>query len=385
VDLGDQILEVLDDPSMVWARILDNMAAGPRNCFLVLATCLTPITTTEWQDAVGRVDVPAALHFEASMRVLDDTFTTSRRRRGGSFEVDYLNPSIDDLAASYLDKHVAMVGNVIASGATNAQIQRLLNIASATTLANSVTRWRYDNLYRIVIASPAPLIETLAGRLTDDSSNPALDQQRVLTLIVSLLWRTGKPMEHITPALASSLQAKLEALSLSAWGRRFTRSLFAEAGRVRTLQQILPRPLVIYGNLVAASSSLADYESLMNWDLAIGRPGGEVPWRDEFFDSHASLLEDFDDPDDDSPNLYKQVLQYLDLYDLSLVNEWEERENELRDSDRQMNSGDEDVGDPWSEADETHWRAQRNSAAAEQADSMTIEAMFSGFLRTESP
>ena len=74
MDLKAELLSVLNNPASVWDAVLTNLANEPRLSLLVFTTCKTPVSMIAWQEAVARLSSDAALRFEASLRVLDDSF-----------------------------------------------------------------------------------------------------------------------------------------------------------------------------------------------------------------------------------------------------------------------------------------------------------------------
>ena len=136
MDLEAELVGVLDNPARVWDAVVTNLATEPRLALLVLTTCLTPISMVGWQEAVARVSTDAALRFEASLRVLDDSFVTTTRRLSSHY-VEYRNPSMDDFCAGYLDRNVGIATTVAISRPTLYQLRRLIELGTAAVVGIS--------------------------------------------------------------------------------------------------------------------------------------------------------------------------------------------------------------------------------------------------------
>src|SRR5262249_23495733 len=154
-----ELLEVLDNPARVWDAVLTNLAPEPRMSLLVLTTCTTPCSLVSWQAALARVSPDAAMRFEVSLRVLDDSFVRTFRTRGRVLMADFRNPSMDDFCAGYLDKNVGIATNVASHDPELQQIERLVQLGSALAVEGSHPRrrrpQRYQNIYEALISDPS--------------------------------------------------------------------------------------------------------------------------------------------------------------------------------------------------------------------------------------
>lgn len=272
MDLEKELLAALENPEAVWGAMIQAFAPETRTALLVLATHKTPIEIAVWQDAVGRVDVGASTRFEASLRVLDDLFISTRRDHRG-YLVDFRNPSMDDFCVDYIERNASIAIAIAQHAPSLQQVLRLVALGIARMDAGGSPR--YPNLARALIASPDLLLNRLAAERGGD-------QTRALAAMADVLLNAGKTALATHRMSAERLRDAILAVDFVT-DAGLLYALLDRRPRARLVQRILgPEFDGFYDRLWRSTRVLNDFDTLANLDEALNRSGEQAAWADRF-------------------------------------------------------------------------------------------------------
>lgn len=327
MDLKNEFLAVLDNPSSVWEAILNNLANEPRVALMTLATCHTPVNIVDWQAAVARISLDSAVQFEASMRVLDDSFVTLRRSRTKRHYANFRNPSMDDFCAAHLNGNVGFAVRVASHNPSLSQIQRLIELGSASTIFRGKTRRRtHGNIHSALIANPTLLYEALLHHIPQPRVINA-DFNAVITQMISLIVAHDSRSNFNVSEIRSTLLPGLMQLNFT-WDSSTLFKLLDSPMNAETLVWILGDHLEEFHiNLVEGATSLAHFDTLFNFDSTLGHSGSDIIWRDRFISCTENWLDggevELSDADS-SRYYYLQIAEHLDLGEKSREQDWDD-------------------------------------------------------------
>lgn len=124
-EFRDIFLNALEHPESIWLKAYEAQISMFSRCVLViLATTGTPIFLDHLELAIKQFGADHnneygftvnPFDFEKSIRELHDSFITTQKDFMGRFVVNFLNPSIRDFLAGYLDRHPGILQDVIKS------------------------------------------------------------------------------------------------------------------------------------------------------------------------------------------------------------------------------------------------------------------------------
>ncbi len=379
MDLKAQLLEALNNPARVWDSVLTNLAAEPRMTLLVFTTCTTPVSMISWQEAVARISVDSAMRFEASLRVLDDSFITIHRRdvlgrSDGAYYASFRNPSMDDFCASYLDRNVGTAVTVASRQPVLPQIDRLITLGTVRVPLGSEPSdprpRKYPNIHEALIARPSLLL----GRLMEImpvESDVSDEQTGVAKSILGLLSQAT----HVSGADLAVIRARMTPLFMELEvGLQYDAFLYSVldfAPRARALANLLEDNFEqLYGRLAASAATSPHFDTLVNIDEALGRSPADASWAEDFTELMSIWLEEDLTVDEvySLQRIYEKVTDYLGPGDDDDGPDWGALRKRAEQAEQAENSEDEDEEESWS------------SQAEETVDleSRQIDAMFGG-------
>lgn len=246
MDLKRELLEVLDNPARVWDAVLANLATEPRMSLLVFVTCTTPITLVRWQEAVARVSADAAVRFEASLRVLDDSFVHTYKedtspKGDARYYANFRNPSMDDFCADYLDRNVGIAVNIAVHDPAFHQIRRLIQLGTAFAPVQP-SRYarprRHPNIYEALIAHPSVLFNRLFDIMPSDS-HMSTEQTRILTAVLTLFSQARTISDRELSVARTRILPLFRELSFNSSRDDFLFSNLDDSSRARMIQKLL--------------------------------------------------------------------------------------------------------------------------------------------------
>jgi hypothetical protein len=229
----------LDHPTEIWAQAFDRELGPEAHALLMcLATLPREAEIGDLQSAFIRWASSTALRhgqrdFEDALRVVDDSFTTTRRLEGDVFFVSFANPGVADFLQERLLADPAQVAIALRSAVFIEQVEiiwRLLARASPTTrdptsssdeTANAITRlfsepsanwWRVQRgggrqqFQRRGMSAEARLVWVL--ELCENPARPLGAIERAEELVVALVdkWREGNGDVMASTRLAGLLE-----------------------------------------------------------------------------------------------------------------------------------------------------------------------------------
>jgi hypothetical protein len=384
MDLKNELLAVLDNPSRVWEAILNNLAEEPRVALMTFATCRTPIDIVDWQAALARVNVSSAAQFEAALRVLDDSFVTLNRSKIKGHYANFRNPSMDDFCAAHLDKNVGFALSVASKGPSLGQIQRLIELGSATTInRGNVRRKTHGQIHSALITDPNLLYKALLGHLPEPGVTN-VDFRDVITQMVSLIVACGDNSKFDVSEIRSAIIPGLLRVDFG-WYSTALFNLLDNSANASTLIWILGNHLeTFYNNLVESATLLTHFDSLVNLDLALGLSGPDVVWRDNFISQTGDWLDGIDVDLNDAAtdrSYYLHIAEHLNLEDQSREQDWDDlviRAEEAAMSMEDDGSWEESPNGVDKDVEDT-----LQSMTAEFRTKQVVDAMFSGLIQRD--
>jgi len=375
MELERELLEVLDNPTRVWRSIMNNLAIEAQICLYTFATCETPLDIVEWQAAVARVNLEAAVKFEASLRVLDDTFITTHKGGDGLHYAIFRNPSMDDFCASHLDANSGFATSVATYNPSLEQVRRLIDLASARDPEDR-SRPRHANLHAVLVTNP----EILVGRLLElvpisferpEFFSPVHTFIKFLSLSdISKQPRLPEIRARLAPAL---LRMSFHTNAVDLYELLDNRRLAI------TTSTLLGQAFEgFYKQLVESATELGHFDTLVNLDEALDRSPEQASWAERFEE------ETWLDEDNDASTLrvdleyFTKIAEYLDLDVYDAVREWETAVEEAETKEQEE---DEDDDDRWRDSrfneDGDSGSFSRSSLAEElQRERTTLDALF---------
>jgi hypothetical protein len=380
LDIKVELLRVLDNPASVWEAVLGNLAKEPQLALMVLTTCGTPISLVSWQEAVARLGPEAAVRFEASLRVLDDSFVSTARGRGRSIVARFRNPSMDDFCASYLDRNVGFAISVASREPALHQVSRLVDLGSAWAVGSS---WqdssrsrRYGSIYEALIAEPSVLLLRLIDLLST-GSEMAGDDLEPARLMIELLAESSSVPENVYSIVRSRLAPMFVRLGFDSGADQFLYHLLDDSSTAHTLHALLGASFEqFYDSLCQSASEAAAYDSLMNLDLAIGRSPSEVGWAESLAQLGAQWLENATEIWElrSDRDVYDKATAFIGLDAYDLLRGWDEKVESLeREEEVQRERAADEDSETW-DADEQS--SDSNKDAEEAREDQEIDAMF---------
>jgi hypothetical protein len=136
----------------------------------------------------------------------------------------------------------------------------------------------------------------------------------------------------------------------------------AAKGLIRLLGEELDE---FYEELWKSASNLSHFDTMVNFDNALSRPGEDAKWSDAFQNRTEDWLED--SGDDTSAQYYDKISEHLDLGELSRLEQFEQAAADAAAAEREP---DDDEGD-WGQLQST----QANTPAIDQ-EGRDIDALF---------
>jgi hypothetical protein len=386
VDLTSELRAVLDNPATVWDAVVTNLANEPRIALLVLTTCKTPISLVEWQEALSRVSIDAAVKFESSLRVLDDSFVKIQRAHN-IYRAEFRNPSMDDFCAGYLDRNVGIATTVASRKPALQQIGRLIELGTAQKPVDVATykgfrQRKFVNIYEALISDPSVLLERLLEIMPDDSrmsDSLSVPTSHVLTLL--------SQASHVPEKWQSAARARLSptmlALDFNSGNDRFIYFALVDHARARALSRLLGSSFeTLYARLAASAIALSHFDTLVNIDIALERSGSDAIWASRFEEFTPEWLEEEGSSDDhySSRETYVKVAEHLQLEDAMRIDEWDDLIAAAEESEKRAEeeAGNDDEDDSWrSGSGKYSLKDLRDSLEKHaQSDTGRINAMF---------
>jgi hypothetical protein len=355
VDLKAQLLEALNNPARVWDAVLTNLAAEPRMTLLVFTTCMTPVSMISWQEAVARLSADSAMRFEASLRVLDDSFITVHRRDAigrsdGLYYASFRNPSMDDFCAGYLDRNVGIAVTVASHQPVLPQINRLITLGTARVPFESnpsdFRPSKYPNIHEALITRPSLLL----GRLMEImpvESNISDEQIEVAQSILILLSQAS----HVSSTDLAAIRARMAPLFKEVeFGLEYDSFLYTVLDvppRARALANLLEDDFEqLYDRLAVSAATSSHFDTLVRIDEALGRSPADASWANNFARFMPTWIHDDLTVDEvySLRRMYERVAEYLDLDANDDELDWDElreRAEEAEDSEIEVGIEDE--------------------------------------------
>lgn len=358
MDLKSELLRALNNPASVWDAILANLTNEPRLSLLVFTTCETPISLIAWQEAVARLSPDAAMRFEASLRVLDDSFVrvtkvAANRRHGAYWSVKFRNPSMDDFCAGYLDRNVGIVTNVVDCKPSLRQIARLVELGTAYAPLPEVGQFprdrQYPNIYEAIMARPALLLARLLELLPEESAAyPA--SAAIMKHILTVMSQAREVLHSDFQTVQARLRPLIKTMRFGAAHNGFLYAALDNPPRAKLLRRLLDQDYEdFYKSLALSAFELDHFDSLVNFDEALGSSPTDADWAREFEVLTDEWLqrEMRSEEVDSAREIYNKVTEYLNR---ERRPEWDEKyesavQSERRDDEIQSDSGDDDWRD----------------------------------------
>jgi hypothetical protein len=392
MDLKRELLAVLDNPVRIWDSIVQNLSNESRICLMTLATTTPPIDLIDWQRSVALVSTETAVVFEASIRSLDDNFVDIRRdRSSGKATVTFLNPSIEEFCAGVLDRNAGFATSVSTHNPSLEQIMRIIQLGTA----GAPRQPTYGNIHTTLIKDPSVLIERLFALMAEtptagSSISDAVRFSNIVTSVVKLLGG-GRLEKMPNPSkVRTQLIPTLLGLSFDATASLLFK-LLDDRQSAQTLVAVLAdRFTDFYEGLVESASAITHFDSLMNFDESLGRPGTDASWADKFHSLNESWLDEGGDSDTIQSNrdYYERIADHLDLDDLSGLGAWDDA---VEEAGQDVPEPDDDS---WQERAMDEYKDRRRDAGdggrafdslrQEHAETSRIDALFSGLAESKS-
>ena len=328
----------------------------------------------------------AAVKFESSLRVLDDSFVKIERSRNAHRAV-FRNPSMDDFCAGYLDRNVGIATTVASHKPALQQIGRLVELGTVMkpTEASTFKGFRerkFVNIYEALISDPSVLLERLFEIMPDDSQMSealSVPTRHVLTLLTQA--------KHVPDKLRSTARARISptVLTLEFGSGNDQFIYFALDDRVRALE--LSRLLTVsfdmlYDRLAASAATLLHFDTLVNIDSALGRDGVDASWASRFEELASGWLEEEGSSDEyiSSRDTYLKIAEHLEVEDEMRLEEWGDLITAAEESEKKAEE------EAANDADDDSWRSEPDTYAGKgcknslretgQSEGRRIDAMF---------
>jgi hypothetical protein len=341
----------------------------------------------EWQEALSRISTDAAVKFESSLRVLDDSFVKIHRTRN-VYRTEFRNPSMDDFCAGYLDRNVGIATTVASHKPALHQISRLIELGTVLKPIDVATykgfrERKFVNIYEALISDPSVLIERLFAIMPDDSQmSDALSAptRHVLTLL--------SQANHVPEKLLSATRARLSptmlALNFGSGNDRFIYFALDDRARALALSRLLATSFeTLYNRLAASATTPSHFDTLVNIDIALQRDGIDASWANRFEELNPEWLEQGGSSEDYASwrDSYVRVAEHLQLEDHAMRrDEWDVM---ISIAEEEEKRADEEAAKAY---DDDSWRSgPRNTSIQEirnslkenePAETRQIDAMF---------
>lgn len=127
--LADEILRVLDDPTYMWSHALREASQDSQRLFLTLPLLPQPISTDDLQVAYSAQKFSQTETFLDSLRALEDSFISIGASVKGRRLVNFRNPSLQDFAQEYLNRHTDWLDRLLSKPVYYEQIINVYNLA----------------------------------------------------------------------------------------------------------------------------------------------------------------------------------------------------------------------------------------------------------------
>jgi hypothetical protein len=147
MNLGDELLAVLDDPTHMWSHALKQLSRDSQRLFLALALLPKPVPVEALRTAHSAQGVIADESFLDSLRSLDDSFITIDGRPGRQ-SVSFRNPSLQDFANAYINNNPEWLDILLKEPKFLEQVVDVFSLAMARIEDPSPGRIRWTNVRR---------------------------------------------------------------------------------------------------------------------------------------------------------------------------------------------------------------------------------------------
>ncbi len=403
MDLNAELRRVLDNPESVYEEIVTNLSSEARVTLMVFTSCRTPVDIVELQAAVARVSVEAATRFEASLRVLDDAFVSLEKHGTSRHAADFRNPSIEDFCCAYLNKNAGFALTVAAKKPSFEQLRRLIELSTAPVARGSArsrawaarsgspeplsprtpsgSRWMYPDLHAALVEDPALLIGSLLP-LLPSVTVPSEEFRDVALALIDVVG-ADDPERVASPA---ALRSRLVPVLLKLDFQNHAGMLWALLDNRRRAQVtewlLADRFEVFYRSVVESADQLTHFDTIVNFDDALGRSGEQAWWADRFEDFNDTWLEDVGDADDAlaKRQYYEKVADHLDLGMRSALSAWEEAEAEAEAEAERSRQAAADAEDDWRDPQEE----PMGGGGPDHQHMASIDAMFESLAQARS-
>jgi hypothetical protein len=130
MNLRDELLAVLDDPSHMWSHALRQLSRDSQRLFLALTLLPKPVSVEALRTAHTAQGVTIDESFLDSLRLLDDSFVSIDGPPGRQV-VNFRNPSLQDFANAYIDKNPEWLDLLLRGPRFREQIVNVFGLAMA--------------------------------------------------------------------------------------------------------------------------------------------------------------------------------------------------------------------------------------------------------------
>ena len=131
MQLADEILAVLDDPTRMWSHALRQLSPDARRLFLTLTVLPKPVSADVLQIAYTAQKANRSESFLDSLRSIEDSFVNIKKPWGTVRSVEFRNPSLQDFAHAYIDENPDSLDTILGSPVFYEQIIGVFSLAMA--------------------------------------------------------------------------------------------------------------------------------------------------------------------------------------------------------------------------------------------------------------
>jgi hypothetical protein len=222
--LTEDLLAILNDPTEMWARALQQLPRDTQRLFLTLALLSPPISVDDLQRAYVAQEFDPENTFLSSLKALDDSFIRIGKRyesgdslsallwraKGVRF-VDFWNPTIADFSQSYLDENTDWLPRLLGHPSFTDQLTTVFGLA----MTEYDGELKFPNIHRWVRDNSIELLSqllTLAepGGLGARVTRPYGSSEATLADIVRIVaWIRQRMPNACVPEFQQYVRAKL--------------------------------------------------------------------------------------------------------------------------------------------------------------------------------
>jgi len=371
VNLGQEILVVLNDPTRMWEHAIAALSPDARQLFITKTLLPERVSLEDLNEAAK---VPSRLGLEsltASLQALEDSFLSVLVPADGSSDryISFRNPSLEDFAYAYIDRNTEHLSTTVAEAIYFEQISTVVRLSNA--LSRDGGGLRHTGVVAWVTRHRALVLERLVALLSSQVPSQIFSWERgggereQFVLDCSLRW--GTPLSSANRALMKERLQSLNSRLDRVWVD-WSIELLSPIRRRELVDSIIGRSTLddLRDNLICRQYSAGDgwhFTRLAEIDRISERTSAEtkVDWGADAIDycrNLAWLLRESEDGDEiaDAIREIEELSQFLDE-DLEqerfdLESRRESLPSEPDDEEYEQRSSPEAAEDSWEAVDE---------------------------------